>query len=228
MSVYCPQCGAPVAEGSGTCTYCGATIPQSAPQPVYSAPQQPYPQQPYGAPQQPYPQQPYGAPQQPYYGVPQQPQHPMAWYKFVVNVQLILGGIGCIIVGLLFLSGAIYDIESGSGASALIYRFLPDLKTVDSIYGFMSIAIGVFAFVAQSNLKKFKTNGPSIYYGWLGANIASSVFYLVGFNSVYSGLLSSAAMGTYSSSMVSSIVTSVALLICNVIYFNKRKDLFVN
>ena len=57
MSVYCPQCGAPVAEGSGTCAYCGATVSQPVQQPVYSAPQQPYPQQPY-------------------YGVPQQPQHP--------------------------------------------------------------------------------------------------------------------------------------------------------
>jgi len=28
MSIYCPQCGAPAAEGVRKCEYCGASIPQ--------------------------------------------------------------------------------------------------------------------------------------------------------------------------------------------------------
>lgn len=50
MSVMCPQCGAPAADGATKCEYCGAAIAQAAPQqPVYQQPvyQQPVYQQPY-------------------------------------------------------------------------------------------------------------------------------------------------------------------------------------
>lgn len=52
MSVLCPQCGAPAADGALKCEYCGATIQAAQPQqPVYQQPQQPVYQQPVYQPQ---------------------------------------------------------------------------------------------------------------------------------------------------------------------------------
>jgi len=47
MSVYCPQCGAPVNDGMYKCEYCGAAIAQPQPQaqPQYQPQYQPQPQQ---------------------------------------------------------------------------------------------------------------------------------------------------------------------------------------
>lgn len=39
MSVLCPQCGAPANEGASNCQYCGAAIPQAAPQAAQAQPQ---------------------------------------------------------------------------------------------------------------------------------------------------------------------------------------------
>lgn len=44
MSVLCPQCGAPVNENAAKCEYCGAAIPQAAPQQQAQPQYQPQPQ----------------------------------------------------------------------------------------------------------------------------------------------------------------------------------------
>ena len=237
MAKTCPYCGAMMGDMEQFCPACGA----AAPAPVAQTPAQPQyaPAQPQYAPAQPQynpqyvpaqPQyNPQYAPQYPPQYAPQQiqqPAHPMAWFKFLVSFGLIAGAVLNIIGGLLFLTGAMYDMEY-SGASKFIYALLPDLKTLDSFYGLMCIAMGVLGIVARNNLKKYKKNGLTMYYVLLGANIVLPIIYIIGISSIF-GSAADYTIESYTSSMTGSMIGSIVMLICNVIYFNKRKDVFVN
>lgn len=221
---HCAYCGAAIEAGAQFCLNCGSPVPAEAAQPVAQQPyvQQPYtqqpPQQPYG--QQPYGQQPYG--QQPQYGSPlAQADMPMNWFKFIIYFQLFAGCVLSVILGFVSLTGAQYD-----GYAEMVYRFFPDLQTADVLYGLMLIAAGVFAIVARGRLSKFCENGPKMYYGYLIAQIVIPIIYLVMANSAL-GDVTRYANIDYTSTYAN-LGTNAVMLACNVIYFNKRKHLFVN
>ena len=223
---HCAYCGAAIEAGSQFCLNCGSPVPAEVAQPVaqqpyvqqtytQQPPQQPYGQQPYG--QQPYGQQPYG--QQPQYSPLTQADMPMNWFKFVIYFQLFAGCVLSVILGFVTLTGSHYD-----GSADLVYRFFPDMKTADTIYGLLLLAAGAFAIVVRVRLSKFCENGPTMYYIYLIAQIVIPIIYLVMANN---------ALGTYSnnidySSTYSNLATNAVMLACNVVYFNKRKHLFVN
>ena len=102
MSAYCPKCGAPIQDNATKCEYCGAALaqqPQQTAQPVYQQPtyQQPIYQQP----------------------VVQQPQHPMGWFKFLINFALWAGAIINIFGAIPVLTGSRMEMLQPSNWSIL-------------------------------------------------------------------------------------------------------------
>lgn len=243
----CGNCGNQVQDGQLTCPFCGAYIGAGAQvnqqqnmynqQSMYNqAPQQNM----YGqqgtynqAPQQNmYNQQ--GtfnqAPQQNMYGqqgiynqTPQQytaqPELGMKWFKFVIYFQLFVAAISGFWNGWRLLSGSIYGLDADD--LTYVYNYFSGLKGVDTIIGICFIVLGIFALVTRFILADFKKAGPAMYIGMLAANIVLSIAYYASVSGIVGGEVDMDYTSTYSS-----IVASVVLLICNIVYFKKRKHLF--
>ncbi len=221
--MMCPKCGNLLAEGSRFCPYCGSAIEAPAPRPApvltneggswgSDADQQPnYGQQPsYG--QQPYP--PRTAPAD-----PRNDPRGMKWYKFIIYFQLFANAAVNGIAALTTATGAQYQ-----GQADKVYAALPRLRTLDLVYILLLLGLVVLAIVARMQLARFRRRGPLLYYLLQIANIAVAVLYLLAASAVSGIPLSQLDL----SNTIVSLGLSLVMLIVNIIYFGKRKDLFVN
>ena len=230
----CNHCGNQVPDGQLTCPICGAYVGAGA-QGNNQVPQQNmYNQQGMynynQAPQQNmYNQQ--GmynynqAPQQNMYNQQgmynQEPQKMlgMKWYHFVIYFQLFAATLSGLYTGWQLMSGSIY----GLNASQLeyVYSYFSGLKAVDTIIGICFMALGIFALITRFVLAGFKKAGPAMYIGMQVANLVVSIAYTVSVISIIGDI-----EGVNLTSIYSTIATSIVLLICNIVYFKKRKHLF--
>ena len=157
----------------------------------------------------------------------------MNWYKFIIYFQLFACAVINLFVGSMYISGEIYNLQSASdnysshfgySVSKLIYEYFSELKAIDVMYGIISLGIAVFAIVVRMRLAKFKKDGPIFYYILQGVSIVASIIYMT----IFIIIMSDIREFTIPSSLISSLTTSIILLVINIIYFNKRKHLFVN
>lgn len=226
--VQCPVCGAPRAvQGQMQQSY-GGQYQQNI-QHSYGEQYQQNEQQPYGGQQyQQNMQQPYGGQyqqnmQQPHGGQYQQMNNAemnMGWFKFTIYFQLFANALLNLFNGVSYLTGYLYG-----GNSALVYTVYPSLKAFDVCFGIIYIVIVGYAIYTRMMLAKYKKTGPLNLYILLGANILM-------------GILSNVAILAYvgtdvldASDMTSfgrQLAATITLLIVDIVYFNKRKHLFVN
>ncbi len=205
----------------------GGQYQQSVQQP-YGGQYQQNMQQPYGGQYQQNMQQPYGGQyqqnmQQPHGGQYQQMNNAemnMGWFKFTIYFQLFANALLNLFNGVSYLTGYLYG-----GNSALVYTVYPSLKAFDVCFGIIYIVIVGYAIYTRMMLAKYKKTGPLNLYILLGANILM-------------GILSNVAILAYvgtdvldASDMTSfgrQLAATITLLIVDIVYFNKRKHLFVN
>ena len=115
------------------------------------------------------------------------------------------------------LTGAHY----GEMAST-VYAYFSSLKTIDMIMGVACVALAVLAIITRQKLANYKNDGPKMLIMLYAGNIVVSLGYV---------LLVMAVVGTDVvdiSTIVPSLIVSVAMMAVNKTYFDKRKDLFVN
>ena len=189
-------------------------------------------QQPYGGQYQQNMQQSYGGQyqqnmQQPHGGQYQQSvqqmnnaEMNMGWFKFTIYFQLFANALLNLFNGVSYLTGYLYG-----GNSALVYTVYPSLKAFDVCFGIIYMFIVGYAIYTRMMLAKYKKAGPLNLYILLGANILM-------------GILSNVAILAYvgtdvldASDMTSfgrQLAATITLLIVDIVYFNKRKHLFVN
>lgn len=217
MSHYCANCGTFCEDGKVYCPNCGAQQPNAAQAPAQQSYQQSY-QQPYG--QQPYHQTPgYAANQN--YGISN--EMPMKWFKFIIYFQLFANCVLNVISAITTFTGSQYQ-----GAADMIYTYVDGLQTVDTLYGVLLLAVAAFAIFVRFRLAKFCSNGPTMYYALLVAQLVISVIYLIGVNTVVGNSIIANYYEPDYTSVVSSLVTTGIMLACNIVYFKKRMHLFVN
>ena len=205
----------------------GGQYQQNAQQP-YGGQYQQNVQQPYGGQPQQNMQQPYGGQyqqnmQQPYGGQSQQagtPAFGMGWFKFTIYVQLFLNALLMLINGVSYLTGSGYGEYKDT-----VYLLYPSLKAVDICLGIVSILFAVYAIFTRMQLAKFKKNGPLFLYILLGGHIALGILS----NVITILIVGSGGVSAYNMGRIFGQVTGVViLLVIDIIYFQKRKSLFVN
>ena len=225
--MYCNHCGKQLPDDSVFCSACGAKVtpavdgPAQAPTPEAEAAGSPVPEAvptlvPGSEPTpEPRPDQSYSAycPPPP---LPEKPEFPMRWFKFVINVALILCPIGLFFSCLGYLMG----IHYGENAE-LIYEVFPAIEALDVGMALVSIGLAVYCIVVRVHLAKFRHSGPLMLYIFQGVSIGVSLCYQV------------AAMVITHQNLIAvtnvcSIIVSIVVLACNCIYFGKRKELFTN
>ena len=158
--------------------------------------------------------------QQPYYNnaAALNNEPPMKWFKFLINFALFAGAVLNLITAIRYFAGSIYG-ENSAG----IYSYFKGLKTVDIIYGVLCLGLVALALVARFSLSGFKKNGPTLLYTLYGANILFGVIYAIAVGIVCHDMSIAFSPGT-----IGGFIGSGVMLAVNIIYFNKRKHMFVN
>lgn len=245
--MVCSICGAQISDGQSYCDSCGAQInvqqSQNIQQSQYN-PQQQYIQQPQYNPQQQYIQQPKYNPQQQYIQQPQynqqyqnnfQPQGiqfnntavpglGMGWFYFVIFIQLFLNALSNFAQGISVMFGKHYD-----GNADLVYDMLPSMKVIDVLMGIACLLLAAGAIYARFRLAKYRKNGPLMYHSVICANIIIPIIYLLCIVAVLNNNFYSITVSDFvPQRFYYNVAGCVALLIVNIIYFGKRKHLFVN
>lgn len=145
-------------------------------------------------------------------------EFPMKWFQFIIYVQLFASALIGIIRGF----GTLENDRFGSGIT-IFGRTLSD-NPLDIVAGVLMIGLSGYAIFVRQRLAHFKKNAHKMYLFYLGANMATNVLYM--FAAVI--MMSMHSPGKYFYNMnFQSILTDIILFIANIVYFNKRKELFV-
>lgn len=241
--MFCYKCGYQLPEDAAFCPSCGAqqesqaatnnAPQQTEPTSTYSAPQPSAPQPPaqpysYGSTQPTAQPDPYATAQQTaqygHYNNVQTVERPMKWYKFLIYFSLFAGAVLNVINAISYLTGSVY-ISQGFDISDInyLYTVYHGLQTADIIYSIVLIGLAVLGFVARFQLAKYKAKGPILLYALSAGSMAVSLIYSIATYSILS-----VDIGAEIAPLISNLVTQTVMLVLNYVYFNKRKDMFVN
>ena len=143
---------------------------------------------------------------------------PMGWYKFLVYVWLWVSAAVNILSAFSYLTGA-------SQTEEMLAQF-PILGTVDLFYGVLTLGMGALAVYTRFALANYKKTAPRLVVGLYAYGLAISLAY----NGIVLAITSSAYDTVSMIITIMSVITSAginaAMVICNHIYFKKRKRLF--
>jgi len=146
----------------------------------------------------------------------------MAWFRFLIFFSLWASAFSNVVLAVMYLTGAIYDLEFMGMADA-VYAEYPSMRALDVAFAIAAVGIAVFSVYTRFRLAGFKKNGPQTLAVLYILSCAVSVLY---------AFVSSAMIGELSASDLSSLSVNVLvtaiLVAANRIYFDKRKHLFVN
>lgn len=227
--MFCPHCGTQLPDGSQICQNCGRPALQP-PQPEPIIPQPSY----YsfcqacgsqistdlqacpncGAPAM---QRPMSANIDPY-----AVQKPMKWFKFLIYFALWLGGISTILTGISTMLGLSYA-SAGADAS-MVYAIYPLLQPVDLVYGAICIILGCFTIVTRYQLARFRKNALVFLYCMYALNFVIPCIFTI----IQAICINISIMQIFTSTLIGQFVGTGVAITLNVIYFNKRRHLFVN
>ena len=215
--MYCNNCGTQMADGAKFCPKCGMKMDIQNP-----ANQNPVNQS-MGSPNMgnqnmgnQIPNNNYQPNPAPVYYAADSGELPMRWYKFVIWVQLFLNALLNIVSGIMTMTGAHYQ-----GQATVVYMVYGSLKGLDIVIGIMMLVLAGGAIWVRQMLSKFQKMGPTAYVILLASNGIVNLIYAIMVSAI-------TRLNAFSVTVISQIIASIALCICNYIYFNKRKSMFVN
>lgn len=201
--MFCPNCGKNLEEGKAFCPNCGAAVAENNQQPF----------------------QPQVQPSvQAYDYTPQTniAERPMKWFKFLIYFALFASAVVNFFSGISFITGTQTSNLAGGYGAGFVYAIFGGLKVLDIIVGILSFGMVALAIYVRFQLAGYKKDGPKMLLGMYAIQLAINLIY-------YFGLLIILGFdGTILSSLIGTIIGSVIMIVLNKIYFDKRKDLFVN
>ncbi len=208
--MFCPKCGMQVSDSDRFCPECGFATVQGAAS--VSPPQHFEQQEPL-----------------PYRPATLEPELPMTWFKVLANVFLILGAVSSIIGAIQYISGIRY-ISIGVDAD-WIYACYPGFQAIDIIMGIFFAAYAAFCFYTRSQLLKFRKGSPKLITYLYAVNAGVIVIAEICYISIISAnayMSTGDVISSFISDTISSIIAAAIMIPVNIVYFKKRKALFVN
>lgn len=154
--------------------------------------------------------------------IPTQPELPMGWFKFIINFSLFAAAVLNVLNAITYLAGTQYE-----GEAEFVWGFFPDLKALDVFMGIAALVLAVYAIITRFQLAKFRKIGPPLLILMPFLTIVIQVIYAAGVISVLRGFIAPSEAIDFAT-LGSNIAGNLVLEIVNIIYFNKRKHLFVN
>ncbi len=143
---------------------------------------------------------------------------PMNWYKFLIYVALWFSAVVNIL-------GAIPYLAGNSQTEEMLAQF-PVLSTVDLLYGVLTLGMGVLAVMTRFALARYKQNAPKLVVGLYAYGLVISLAYNGIVLAITSSLYEPVDLIITGMSVGTSVIINAAMVICNHIYFKKRKRYF--
>lgn len=196
--MFCSNCGKELPDNIAYCTNCGVKLQNVNVRVPWTQQYNPVP------------------PAQPV-----QIQPAMNWYKFLIYFSLFAGAVINLIAGILSFVGGEYMILGLDPEE--VYSTYDGLKILDIGYGIVYLAFIPFALYVRSALAGFKKEAPNMFYIYDIAGSVISASY-----TLFSSIVMNGDVSETIGQLIGSIAGSVLFIALNVIYFNKRKQLFVN
>ena len=142
----------------------------------------------------------------------------LRWHKFQVNFALWAGAILNFITGCRFISGDVYEEQSSQ-----VYEYFEGLRSIDSIWGVIMLAIAIYMIYVRFQLAGLRTNAPrklSIMYLLF---IAGNLIYIFAVSNI-----TRLPLVTILQENPGGIIGFVVMLFINMHYYKKRAALFIN
>lgn len=143
---------------------------------------------------------------------------PMRWYKFLIYVALWFSAAVNIL-------GAIPYLTGTSQTEEMLAQF-PVLGTIDLFYGVLTLGMGALAIFTRFALAGYKKNAPSLIVGLYAYGLVISLGYNVAVITITSAVYDPVDLIITGMSVVTAVAVNAAMVICNYVYFKKRKRLF--
>lgn len=222
--MFCKNCGKEVKEGSQYCTACGHAVggsSVSAPQSEAAATDSSQSKTTAPAP----PQSAATASSQ-QNGAEQSGALPvkhlgMNWFKYMIYFGLFAGAALNVFLGIYSVGGFAY----GELADA-VYDAFPGLKAADIMYGIYLFCAAAVCIDVRFKLAAYKAKGINEFIVLYAMNLGAFGLYIIVCMSILSdtGIQLTDLLG---SQQIAWLVSTVAMLVINVIYLKRRRHMFV-
>lgn len=151
------------------------------------------------------------------------------WFKFIIYAQLFLCALLDAGQAVMLFTGAHYG--GGSEGAALVYGLFKNLKALDVVMGICLLVLAGMSIVIRQKLAHFEKVGTKWYLMLQIATLGVNILYAVAlYGLVYAEVqeLAGDLMPTLWSKVGSSVTSSIFWLVVNKIYFDNRKEYFVD
>ena len=153
----------------------------------------------------------------------------MKWFKFLIYFALFAAAIIAVYNGVQLLTGSHYGSQD---EKTLVYSVFEIMKTVDLAVGLLYLGSAVYAIVTRFALSGYKSIGPKLLFGQYALNTAINLIYVIAVSSVLNNVSDVINVSSYTSQLtrqaIGQVILAVVMIIVNKVYFDKRKDMFVN
>ena len=147
-------------------------------------------------------------------------KHPLAWFRFLIYFSLFASEFFAVLNAVMYITGSQYGDRV-----YIFYSTFPEMKISDCVFGVLWIFIAVYIIITRSRLAAFRRNAPAMLISVYVINFVMSVLYPL-VSSFTSG--QSFFNGTFIARIIYILIITVVMVVCNAIYFKKRKALFSN
>ena len=145
------------------------------------------------------------------------PDLPMNWYKFLIYFFLWVSAAVNIMSGVQYILG---------GQTEEMLEAFPILSTIDLFYGVLTLGMGALALFTRFALANYRKNAPALTVGLFTYGLVISL----GYNALVLSLTFSAydpvELIITGMSAGTLVMLNLALIVCNHLYFKKRRRLF--
>lgn len=148
----------------------------------------------------------------------------MKWFKFIIFAQLFLNALANVGIAIMHLTGGGYTSKGDSIDGDIVYRAFEDLEILDKVYGVLCIVLVVGAIFVRQKLANFKRKSEKYYLLFLVTNVVLAVLYC----GIGTSITQEEIDFWNNGSTATNLCLNVVMVGVNVVYFSKRKHLFVN
>ena len=151
----------------------------------------------------------------------EKPAVKLGWFHFLIYFSLFAAALLQLANAFQLFTGFQY-VRIGADAASVYLRF-PDLKPLDYSFAVLYILDAVFIIATRFLLAKFKKSGPvCLYLCSVIALLFNVAYTVISSNIVGANVFDPSALGQ----LVGQNLALVVVLVINIIYFTKRKELF--
>lgn len=140
----------------------------------------------------------------------------MKWHKFIIYFSLFVSALVNFSAGIQCVAGQQYGEDT-----ELIYFLYDGLKALDFIYGLLLFGLAGYILFTRHQLARMKRSGPKLMEILCVLIVVLPLVYLC-LVTIITGI------NVFDFSAVTNLLSSLVMSVINIIYYRKRRHLFVN